>query len=73
MVAGYLDVQEVSQIAEFIASLNPDIPYTLLAFHPDYKMTDLAPTPRKQALACMEAAKKAGLNRVKVGNTHLLR
>jgi pyruvate formate lyase activating enzyme len=72
LVPGYTDSQEVGRIAEFIASLDPQIPYSLLAFHPDYKMTDLAPTSRKQARQCLDAAKKAGLSRVKVGNMHLL-
>jgi len=72
MVPGYIDAQEVGRIAEFIESLNPEIPYSLLAFHPDYKMTDLAVTSRKQAQECLEAARQAGLSRVRVGNIHLL-
>jgi len=72
MVPGHVDAQEVGQIAGFIASLNPEIPYSLLAFHPQYKMTDLAATSRKQAKECLEAARQAGLRRVRVGNVHLL-
>jgi pyruvate formate lyase activating enzyme len=34
MVPGYIDTLEVGHIAEFIASINPEIPYSLLAFHP---------------------------------------
>jgi pyruvate formate lyase activating enzyme len=72
LVPGYVDEQEVGQIATFIASLNPDIPYSLLAFHPQFQMQDLPPTSRKQAQTCLEAARSAGLWRVKVGNLHLL-
>ena len=72
MVPGYIDAQEIGHIAEFIESLDPEIPYTLLAVHPDYKMTDLTPTSRNQARECLEAARQAGLRRVRVGNTHLL-
>lgn len=72
MVPGYIDGPEISKIAGFIAGLNPDIPYTLLGFHPDYHMTDLAPTSRKQARDCLQAARAAGLQQVKVGNMHLL-
>jgi len=72
LVPGYIDAQEVGHIAGFIASLNPEIPYSLLAFHPDYKMTDLAPTSWKQAEECFEAARQAGLKHVRVGNLHLL-
>ena len=72
MVPGYIDTQEIGRIAEFIASLDPEIPYSLLAFHPHYKMTDLAASSRNQARESLDAAKQAGLRRVRVGNTHLL-
>lgn len=73
MVPGYIDAAEIEQIAGFIASLDPDIPYSLLAFYPEYKMTDLPATSRQEAQACAAAAKQAGLKRVKIGNQHLLR
>jgi pyruvate formate lyase activating enzyme len=73
LVPGYIDAGEVGQIAQFIASFNPDIPYSLLAFHPDYRMTDLPPTSQQQARECLDAARQAGLSRVRVGNMHLLR
>jgi len=73
MVPGYIDAQEVGRIAELIESLNPEIPYSLLAFHPEYKMADLPATSRKQAQGCLDAARQAGLRRVRVGNMHLLR
>jgi len=72
MVPGYVDAQEVGHIAGFIASLNPEIPYSLLAFYPEYKMLDLAATSWKQARGCLDAAQQAGLRRVRVGNQHLL-
>ena len=72
MVPGYMDAQEVGHIAEFIVSLNPEIPYSLLAFHPEYKMADLVATSRKQAQECLEAARQASLKRVRLGNMHLL-
>jgi pyruvate formate lyase activating enzyme len=72
LVPGYIDAQEVGQIARFIASLDPNIPYSLLAFHPEYKMNDLPCTSRKQAQKCLQAAKDAGLKRVHIGNRHLL-
>jgi pyruvate formate lyase activating enzyme len=72
MVPGYIDAREITAIAGFIAALNPEIPYSLLGFHPDYRMTDLAPTSWKQARECLDAAKGAGLQRVKIGNPHLL-
>ena len=71
LVSGYVDHVEVEQIAKFIADLNPEIPYSLLVFHPDFQMKDLTITPIKQVKLCLEAAKKH-LKKVHVGNLHLL-
>lgn len=73
LVPGYVDAAEVGAIARFIAGLNPEIPYSLLAFHPQHLMADLPTTARAEAEACLEAALGAGLTRVRIGNVHLLR
>ncbi len=72
LVPGYVDVEEVRGIAGFIADQNPDIPYILLAFHPDYLMDDLPPTSRRHMDEAVKAAKEEGLTRVYIGNPHLL-
>jgi len=73
LVPGYIDIREVKAIASFIAELDPNIPYALLGFHGDFLMIDLPPTSWKQAESCLEAAKTAGLKRVRLGNIHILR
>jgi pyruvate formate lyase activating enzyme len=72
LVPGYVDAEEVGQLARFIAALNPDIPYALLAFGPQFHMEDFPTTSRAQAEACMDAARRAGLRCVRLGNRHLL-
>jgi len=72
LVPGYIDVREVQDIAKFIAKIDREIPYCLLAFYPQFYMYDLPPTSRKLAEECLRAAKKAGLRRVYLGNKHLL-
>lgn len=72
LVPGYVDVEEVAHIARFIAWLDPTIPYALLAFYPNFYMYDLPSTSRQQAMECLAAAKEAGLERVRLGNLHLL-
>jgi len=72
LVPGYVDGYEISEIARFIASLDPEIPYSLLAFHPHFYMSDLPTTSRRHAEECLEEARRAGLRRVKIGNIHLL-
>jgi len=72
LVPGYVDADEVRAIAEFVASLNPGIPYALLAFAPQFEMSELPVTPRSQAEECLAAALEAGLENVRLGNRHLL-
>jgi pyruvate formate lyase activating enzyme len=72
LLPGYLDGQEVRQLAGFIASLDPDIPYSLLGFHPHFFMSDLPRTSVRHAEECKQAALDAGLTRVHIGNRHLL-
>jgi len=71
MVPGYVNHEEVELIARFISEINPEIPYSLLVFHGDYQMKDLPITPRKQAVKCLEIAKKY-LKNVNLGNKFLL-
>jgi len=72
LVPGYVDEEEVGKIAEFIARLSPEIPYSLLVFYPAYCLSDLPVTPLEQAIRCYRAAVGAGLRHVHVGNLHLL-
>ena len=72
LVPGYIDAAEVAAIARFIAALDPDIPYSLLAFHPQFYLSDLPMTSKALADRCRRAAKDAGLNNVRIGNLHLL-
>ena len=72
LVPGYVDAEEVRNIAGYLASVNPDILYSLLAFYPTFLLRDLPATSRVQANQCYEAAKSAGLKHVHLGNVHLL-
>ena len=72
LVPGYVDADEVASIAAYIASINPDIPYSLLAFAPNFYMSDLPCTSISQAKAAENAAYQAGLTNVHIGNRHLL-
>jgi len=72
LVPGYVDVQEVRQLAAFIASLDPAIPYALLGFHPQFYIHDLPRTSVRHAEEALEAAQVAGLRNVRIGNRHLL-
>jgi len=72
LVPGYVDAEEVRGIAAFIASLNPDIPYALLGFHPSFRLADLPRTSIRHAEEAVQAALGAGLTNVRIANRHLL-
>ncbi len=68
-VPGYNDSdEELRDIAEFVASVSPDIPWHVTAFHKDYKMTDPANTDVGTLLRAWEIGKSAGLRYVYAGN-----
>jgi len=71
LVPGYVDVGQVDAIARFIAELNPEIPYSLLAFYPAFHICDLPTTSKRQAKECYEAAARH-LKNVNIGNRHLI-
>ena len=72
MVPGYVDAEEIRRIAKFIAGINRDIPYSLLAFSPQFLMNDLPTTSVEHAKAAYQAACDEGLTNVHLGNRHLL-
>jgi pyruvate formate lyase activating enzyme len=72
LLPGYIEAEQVGRIADFLAGLDPSIPYALLAFYSAFEMSDLPRTSRQQAAECLAAAQAAGLKRVRIGNAHLL-
>lgn len=72
LVPGYVSEEEVARIADFLAALNPEVPYSLLAFYPQFFMGDLPRTSRQHAEACLAISQQKGLTRVRLANTHLL-
>ncbi|MFX0124383.1 MAG: radical SAM protein [Candidatus Hodarchaeota archaeon] len=71
LIPAYVNKEEVSKIAQFLAELDKSIPYSLLVFHPDSFLMDLPVTPLQQVKECYEVAKNH-LNSVHIGNRHLI-
>jgi pyruvate formate lyase activating enzyme len=72
LVPGYIDEEEIRGVAKFIAGVNLDIPYSILAFHPHFYMSDLPRPSKALANRCVRAARDEGLTNVRLGNVHLL-
>jgi len=63
--------EEIRRLAEWIGKeLGPDVPLHFSAFHPDWKMTDLPPTPPATLTRARKLALEAGLHYVYTGNVH---
>jgi pyruvate formate lyase activating enzyme len=62
------DEGELREAAEFIASVSPDIPWHVTAFHPDYRMDDRDATPARTLVRAAERGVAAGLRYVYAGN-----
>jgi pyruvate formate lyase activating enzyme len=69
LIPGFNDTDdELTRLAEFLASVSPDIPWHITAFHPDYKMTDPPPTTPEMLLRAREIGSRAGLRFIYAGN-----
>jgi pyruvate formate lyase activating enzyme len=62
---------EIDAESAWIAdNLGPDVPVHFTAFHPDYKMMDVPPTPPETLRRARDIARGHGLRYVYTGNVH---
>jgi pyruvate formate lyase activating enzyme len=72
LIPGHNDSDaEIEAMTRWIADrLGPDVPLHFTAFHPDYKMLDVPPTPPATLTRARAIALRNGLNHVYTGNVH---
>ena len=69
IVPGFNDSDEVlKDIANFLVSISPDIPWHVTAFHQDYKLTEPDNTSISTLIRAAEIGYDAGLHYVYAGN-----
>jgi pyruvate formate lyase activating enzyme len=69
VVPGFNDSEkELNLMAEFLASISPDIPWHVTAFYPDYKMQTANQTSAADLERAAEIGRRAGLRYVYAGN-----
>ena len=69
VIPGFNDSDdELRRAADFIASVSPDIPWHVTAFHQDYKMTEYANTTAEDLIRACEIGRAAGLRYIYAGN-----
>ncbi|MGZ7080750.1 MAG: AmmeMemoRadiSam system radical SAM enzyme [Thermoanaerobaculia bacterium] len=69
VIPGFNDSdEELTNIAEFLASVDTNIPWHVTAFHSDYKMMENPSTSASTLLRAYEIGRRAGLHYVYPGN-----
>ncbi len=69
VVPGFNDSdEELRDIARFLVSVSPDVPWHVTAFHQDYKMTDPEATSARTLVRAAEIGVAEGLRFVYAGN-----
>jgi AmmeMemoRadiSam system radical SAM enzyme/AmmeMemoRadiSam system protein B/AmmeMemoRadiSam system protein A len=69
VIPGFNDsLDELRRAADFLASIDPNIPWHVTAFHPDYNMNDTPATPVETLVRACEIGTRAGLRFVYAGN-----
>ena len=72
LIPGYNDSDgEVDALTRWVVErLGPDVPLHLTAFHPDYRMLDVPPTPRETLSRARAIALRNGVRYAYTGNVH---
>jgi pyruvate formate lyase activating enzyme len=72
LIPGHNDSDaEVTALSKWVMQeLGPDVPLHFSAFHPDWKMADVPPTPPATLKRARRIALDAGLHHVYTGNVH---
>ena len=69
VIPGFNDSHdELKRAADFIASVSPNIPWHVTAFHQDYHMQENANTTAEQLIRACEIGRDAGLRYIYAGN-----
>lgn len=67
-IPDWVESEQIGAIAENIASADPDIPFTVLAFFPAHNLSGLRSPTAEELVASWQTARQAGLVNVRVGN-----
>ena len=67
-IPGVVEAEELGRIAGRLAAVDSTIPFTILAFFPQYLMRDFQTPSVEDIVRAYENAKAAGLTRIRLGN-----
>ena len=68
-IPNLVETPQLKKIAQLIFDVDPEIPYTLLAFFPEYQMKRYKSPKASEMIEAYMAVKAVGLRNVRLGNT----
>ncbi|MCS7139661.1 MAG: radical SAM protein [Candidatus Nezhaarchaeota archaeon] len=70
-IPGWVELDQIAKIAKLIADVDKSIPFTILAFFPEYKLRNVRSPTLYEMISAYFMAKNCGLENVKLGNVHV--
>ena len=67
-IPGVVEADELEKIARLLRAVDREIPFTLLAFFPEYRMKDYRSPTVKEMVAACQRVKATGLKNIRLGN-----
>lgn len=67
-IPGWVEEEQIKKIAEIISKIDKKIPFTILAFFPEYRMKETPSPTLEQMLRAYREVRETGLENVKLGN-----
>ena len=70
-IPGWVETDQIVKIAQLLFEVDPEIPFTILAFFPEYKLKGNRQPTLWEMLKTYFSVKDMGLENVKLGNSHV--
>jgi len=67
-IPGLVEAEELEKIARLLNAADPSIPFTILAFFPEYRMKDFRSPTVQEMVEAYERTKATGLRHIRLGN-----
>jgi pyruvate-formate lyase-activating enzyme len=67
-IPGLVETDDLGKIARLVAQVDQEIPFTILAFFPEYRMKDYARPTVEQMVDAYQKTKATGLRNIRLGN-----
>jgi pyruvate formate lyase activating enzyme len=68
-IPGLVESDELERIARLLAAVDAEIPFTILAFFPEYQMKDFRSPNTREMVEAYRKVKSAGLKNIRLGNS----